>query len=188
MTLSLTGRWPRCALPLRCATRHGAQGRGSPLTVGFASPLSRLRFTHGYTLTAAYAASLLPRLCSCYAASLHPRLCSCRRCRGSSLLVKSNRQLKYIIPFCCAQDWRSFLWCKPSTDYAPFRALASGYAWSRTYVRCRFAASANYFLGEQSIAEKCGFFPFSTGKGCNLAYIQKNILIHPYVFLGRRTQ
>ena len=176
ITLSLTGRWSRCALPLRCATRHGAQGSGGHLIVGFASPLSRLRFTHGYTLTAAYVASLLPRLRSCC------------RCRGSSLLVKSNRQLKYIIPFCCAQDWRSFLWCKPSTDYAPFRALASGYAWSRNYVRCRFAASANYFLGEQSIAEKCGFFPFFTGKGCNLAYIQKNILIHPYVFLGRRTQ
>ncbi|MBR4675280.1 MAG: hypothetical protein IKP00_12510 [Victivallales bacterium] len=58
MTLSLTGRWPRCALPLRCATRHGAQGRGSPLTVGFASPLSRLRFTHGYVPDAAVAALL----------------------------------------------------------------------------------------------------------------------------------
>ncbi|MBR4674902.1 MAG: hypothetical protein IKP00_10600 [Victivallales bacterium] len=40
--------------------------------MGFASPLSRLRFTHGYTLTAAYAASLLrgyvpaTRLRSCH--------------------------------------------------------------------------------------------------------------------------
>ena len=31
------------------------------------------------------------------AAALHPRRCSCRRLRGSSLWVKSNRQLKYII-------------------------------------------------------------------------------------------
>ncbi|MBR4675013.1 MAG: hypothetical protein IKP00_11160 [Victivallales bacterium] len=58
MTLSLAGRWSRCALPLRCATRHGAQGSGGYLTVGFTSPLSRLRFTHGYALTAAVAALL----------------------------------------------------------------------------------------------------------------------------------
>ncbi|MBR4674144.1 MAG: hypothetical protein IKP00_06720 [Victivallales bacterium] len=70
MTLFLTGRWPGCALPLRCATRHGAQGLGGHLTVGFASPLSRLRSTHGYAPAAAIAASL------------HPRLCSCRRYRG----------------------------------------------------------------------------------------------------------
>ncbi|MBR4674592.1 MAG: hypothetical protein IKP00_09015 [Victivallales bacterium] len=87
MSLSLTGRWSRCAVPLRCATRYGAQGSGwlsdrgfrfaadaaslHPRLCsyrrcrGFASPtamllppLSRLRFTHGYALTAAVAALL----------------------------------------------------------------------------------------------------------------------------------
>ncbi|MBR4675113.1 MAG: hypothetical protein IKP00_11665 [Victivallales bacterium] len=56
MTLSLTGRWPRCALPLRCATRHDAQGSGWSSDRGF-------RF-------------------AAVAASLHPRLYSYRRLRG----------------------------------------------------------------------------------------------------------
>ncbi|MBR4674553.1 MAG: hypothetical protein IKP00_08820 [Victivallales bacterium] len=56
MTLSLTGRWPGCAVPLRCATRQGARGLGWASDRGF-------RFV-------------------AIAASLHPRLCSCRRCRG----------------------------------------------------------------------------------------------------------
>ncbi|MBR4675491.1 MAG: hypothetical protein IKP00_13595 [Victivallales bacterium] len=45
-------------MPLRYATRHGAQGTGGHLTVGFASPLSRLRSTHGYAPAAAYTALL----------------------------------------------------------------------------------------------------------------------------------
>ncbi|MBR4673710.1 MAG: hypothetical protein IKP00_04525 [Victivallales bacterium] len=46
-------------MPRSVAKRQGAQGSGWwYLTVGFASPLSRLRFTHGYTLAAAYAALL----------------------------------------------------------------------------------------------------------------------------------
>ncbi|MBR4675727.1 MAG: hypothetical protein IKP00_14800 [Victivallales bacterium] len=39
-----------------CGKAHGDWGRH--LTVGFASPLSRLRSTHGYALAAAYAALL----------------------------------------------------------------------------------------------------------------------------------
>ncbi|MBR4673620.1 MAG: hypothetical protein IKP00_04075 [Victivallales bacterium] len=35
MTLYLTGRWPGCALPLRYATRHGAQGLGWSSDRGF---------------------------------------------------------------------------------------------------------------------------------------------------------
>ncbi|MBR4676337.1 MAG: hypothetical protein IKP00_17910 [Victivallales bacterium] len=51
MTLSLTKM-------LLAATLRGKahRGWGGHLTVGFASPLSRLRSTHGYTLAAAYAA------------------------------------------------------------------------------------------------------------------------------------
>ncbi|MBR4675489.1 MAG: hypothetical protein IKP00_13585 [Victivallales bacterium] len=58
MTLSFIGRWPmmRLAASLRYAARR--TGTGGHLTVGFASPLSRLRSTHGYALAAAYAALL----------------------------------------------------------------------------------------------------------------------------------
>ncbi|MBR4675215.1 MAG: hypothetical protein IKP00_12180 [Victivallales bacterium] len=60
--------------PCRFAALRGKaqEDWGGHLTVGFASPLSRLRSTHGYALAAAYAASLHPPLCFCcrYAALL----------------------------------------------------------------------------------------------------------------------
>ncbi|MBR4674966.1 MAG: hypothetical protein IKP00_10925 [Victivallales bacterium] len=59
MTLSLTGRWSKCALPLRCATRQDAQG-------------SRWSSDRGLRFAA-------------IAASLHPRLYSYRRLRGFAL-------------------------------------------------------------------------------------------------------
>ncbi|MBR4673737.1 MAG: hypothetical protein IKP00_04660 [Victivallales bacterium] len=46
----------RLAASLRYAARR--TGTGGHLTVGFASPLLRLRSTHGYTPAAAYAALL----------------------------------------------------------------------------------------------------------------------------------
>ncbi|MBR4674103.1 MAG: hypothetical protein IKP00_06510 [Victivallales bacterium] len=62
MTLSLIQDAP-CRFAALRGKAHGDWG--GHLTVGFASPLSRLRFTHGYALAVAYAASLFPRLCSC---------------------------------------------------------------------------------------------------------------------------
>ncbi|MBR4675477.1 MAG: hypothetical protein IKP00_13510 [Victivallales bacterium] len=57
MTLSLTGRWPKYAVPLRYAARRTGDWSGH-LTVVFASPLSRLRSTHDYAPATAYAALL----------------------------------------------------------------------------------------------------------------------------------
>ncbi|MBR4675245.1 MAG: hypothetical protein IKP00_12330 [Victivallales bacterium] len=45
-----------CRFAALCGKAHG--DLGGHLTVGFASPLSRLRSTHGYALAAAYAALL----------------------------------------------------------------------------------------------------------------------------------
>ena len=52
--------WSITRMCLAASLRYAARrtGTGGHLTVGFASPLSQLRSTHGYTLAAAYAALL----------------------------------------------------------------------------------------------------------------------------------
>ncbi|MBR4676223.1 MAG: hypothetical protein IKP00_17335 [Victivallales bacterium] len=61
----------RLAAPLRYAARR--KGTGGIVCPWVTLAATRLRFTHGYALAAAYAASLHPRLCS-FAATRLPLL------------------------------------------------------------------------------------------------------------------
>ncbi|MBR4674016.1 MAG: hypothetical protein IKP00_06075 [Victivallales bacterium] len=58
MTLAFIGRWPKCALPLRCATRQGARRLRWASDRGFRFAAVAASSTHGYALAAAYAALL----------------------------------------------------------------------------------------------------------------------------------